>query len=139
MPTDRIQMYDTTLRDGSQMEGLSLSVEDKIRITQKLDELGLEWVEGGFPGSNPRDAAYFDRLKEIELKSAKVSAFGGTRKPGLTCDEDSNIQSLVAADTPGITLVGKASQFQVREILETSEQAQAREKQALASLLNRSS
>ena len=65
MPTDRVQLYDTTLRDGSQMEGISLSVADKVRITQKLDELGIEWVEGGFPGSNPRDAAYFQRLKEI--------------------------------------------------------------------------
>ena len=120
MPTDRVQLYDTTLRDGSQMEGISLSVEDKIRITRKLDELGLEWIEGGFPGSNPKDAEYFRRLKQIELRGAKVSAFGGTRKPNLTCETDANIQSLVAAETPGITLVGKASMYQVREILETS-------------------
>ncbi len=120
MPTDRVQLYDTTLRDGSQMEGISLSVEDKIRITKKLDELGIEWIEGGFPGSNPRDAEYFQRLRTVELKNAKVSAFGGTRKPGLTCEVDPNIQSLVAAETPGVTLVGKASMFQVREILETS-------------------
>ena len=92
MPTDRVQLYDTTLRDGSQMEGISLSVEDKVRITRKLDELGLEWVEGGFPGSNPKDAEYFRRLKSIELRNAKVSAFGGTRKPNLTCETDANIQ-----------------------------------------------
>jgi 2-isopropylmalate synthase len=102
------------------MEGISLSVEDKIRITRKLDELGLEWIEGGFPGSNPKDAEYFRRLRDVKLKHAKVSAFGGTRKPGLTCDADPNIQSMAAADTPGITLVGKASMYQVREILETS-------------------
>ena len=120
MPTDRVQLYDTTLRDGSQMEGISLSVEDKIRITKKLDELGIEWIEGGFPGSNPKDADYFHRLRTVELKNAKVSAFGGTRKPGLTCEVDPNIQSIVAAETPGVTLVGKASMFQVREILETS-------------------
>lgn len=120
MPTDRVQLYDTTLRDGSQMEGISLSVEDKIRITKKLDELGLEWIEGGFPGSNPKDAEYFRRLRDVKLRNAKVSAFGGTRKPGLTCETDANIQSLVAADTPGITLVGKSSMYQVREILETS-------------------
>mgnify|MGYP003513414414 CR=1 FL=1 len=120
MPTDRVQLYDTTLRDGSQMEGISLSVEDKIRITRKLDELGLEWIEGGFPGSNPKDAEYFRRLRNIDLKNAKVSAFGGTRKPNITCETDANIQSLVAAETPGITLVGKASMYQVREILETS-------------------
>ena len=120
MPTDRVQLYDTTLRDGSQMEGISLSVEDKVRITRKLDELGLEWIEGGFPGSNPKDAEYFRRLREVTLRNAKVSAFGGTRKPNLTCATDANIQSLVAAETPGITLVGKASMYQVREILETS-------------------
>jgi 2-isopropylmalate synthase len=120
MPTDRVQLYDTTLRDGSQMEGISLSVEDKIRITRKLDELGLEWIEGGFPGSNPKDAEYFRRLRDTKLRNAKVSAFGGTRKPNLTCETDANIQSLVAAETPGITLVGKASMYQVREILETS-------------------
>ena len=120
MPTDRVQLYDTTLRDGSQMEGISLSVEDKIRITRKLDELGLAWIEGGFPGSNPKDAEYFRRLRTVELKNAKVSAFGGTRKPNITCETDANIQSLVAAETPGITLVGKASMYQVREILETS-------------------
>lgn len=120
MPTDRVQLYDTTLRDGSQMEGISLSVEDKIRITKKLDELGLEWIEGGFPGSNPKDAEYFKRLRDVQLRNAKVSAFGGTRKPNLTCETDANIQSLVAADTPGVTLVGKASMYQVREILETS-------------------
>jgi 2-isopropylmalate synthase len=120
MPTDRVQLYDTTLRDGSQMEGISLSVEDKIRITKKLDELGFEWIEGGFPGSNPKDAEYFRRLREVKLRHAKVSAFGGTRKPNTTCETDANIQSMVAADTPGVTLVGKASLYQVTDILETT-------------------
>jgi 2-isopropylmalate synthase len=120
MPTDRVQLYDTTLRDGSQMEGISLSVEDKIRITKKLDELGFEWIEGGFPGSNPKDAEYFRRLREVTLRHAKVSAFGGTRKPNTTCETDANIQSMVAADTPGVTLVGKASLYQVTDILETT-------------------
>jgi 2-isopropylmalate synthase len=120
MPTDRIQLYDTTLRDGSQMEGISLSVEDKVRITRKLDDLGLEWVEGGFPGSNPKDAEYFRRLKSVNLRNAKVAAFGGTRKPGLSCEDDANIQAIRAADTAGVTLVGKASMYQVREILGTS-------------------
>ncbi|GIW13711.1 MAG: citramalate synthase [Tepidiforma sp.] len=120
MPTDQVQLYDTTLRDGSQMEGISLSVEDKIRITKKLDELGFEWIEGGFPGSNPKDAEYFRRLREVKLRHAKVSAFGGTRKPNTTCEADANIQSMVAADTPGVTLVGKASRYQVTDILETT-------------------
>ena len=122
MPTDRVQLYDTTLRDGSQMEGISLSVADKVRITQKLDELGIEWIEGGFPGSNPRDAAFFQHLKDITLSQARVSAFGGTRRTGLTCETDPNIQSMVAAETPGVTLVGKASQYQVQRILETSDE-----------------
>ncbi|GIW19471.1 MAG: citramalate synthase [Tepidiforma sp.] len=120
MPTDQVQLYDTTLRDGSQMEGISLSVEDKIRITKKLDELGFEWIEGGFPGSNPKDAEYFRRLREVKLRHAKVSAFGGTRKPNTTCEADANIRSMVAADTPGVTLVGKASLYQVTDILETT-------------------
>lgn len=120
MTTDRVQLYDTTLRDGSQMEGISLSVEDKVRITKKLDELGLEWIEGGFPGSNPKDAEYFRRLKDVQLRNAKVSAFGGTRKPGVLCEADPNIQSMAAAGTPGITIVGKASLFQVQEILGTT-------------------
>lgn len=120
MSTDRVQLYDTTLRDGAQMEGISLSVEDKIRITRKLDELGLEWIEGGFPGSNPKDAEYFRRLKGAGLRNAKVSAFGGTRKPGVRCEDDQNIQAIRSAETPGVTLVGKASMYQVREILETS-------------------
>jgi 2-isopropylmalate synthase len=120
MPTDRVQLYDTTLRDGSQMEGISLSVEDKLRITRKLDELGIPWIEGGFPGSNPRDAEYFRRLRDIRLSQAQVSAFGGTRRAGLTCEADPNIQSLVAAETPAVTLVGKASRYQVEDILETT-------------------
>ncbi len=122
MPTDRVQLYDTTLRDGSQMEGVSLSVADKVRITQKLDELGVAWIEGGFPGSNPRDAAYFQRLREVSLAQARVSAFGGTRRANLTCETDPNIQSMVAAETDGVTLVGKASQYQVQRILETSDE-----------------
>ncbi len=120
MSTDRVQLYDTTLRDGSQMEGISLSVEDKLRITRKLDELGIDWIEGGFPGSNPRDAEYFKRLDGVALRHARVSAFGGTRKPGLTCEADGNIQSMAGAGTPGVTIVGKASQFQVESVLETS-------------------
>src|SRR5580765_157850 len=102
MPTDRVQLYDTTLRDGSQMEGISLSVEDKVRITRKLDELGIEWVAGGFPGSNPKGADYFLRLQGVKRKNAKGSAFGGARKPGLTCETHPDIQSMAAADSPGI-------------------------------------
>lgn len=117
---DRVQLYDTTLRDGSQMEGISLSVEDKVRVAKKLDELGVHWIEGGFPGSNPKDAEFFRRIEGLQFKHAKVAAFGGTRKPGITCEDDANIQSLVQANTPGVTLVGKASRFQVERVLETT-------------------
>ena len=84
MPTDRVQLYDTTLRDGAQMEGISLSVEDKIRITRKLDELGVHYIEGGLPGCNPKDAEFFRRLRDRSSSSnARLAAFGGTRKPGV--------------------------------------------------------
>jgi 2-isopropylmalate synthase len=118
--TRPIQLYDTTLRDGMQMEGMSLSVEDKLQVARKLDELGVHFIEGGFPGSNPRDAEFFARARRLDLRHARLVAFGGTRRAGADVKADPNIQALVAAQTPVITLVGKASEFQVRAILETS-------------------
>jgi 2-isopropylmalate synthase len=116
----QVQLYDTTLRDGAQMEGMSLSVEDKVLIALKLDELGVDCIEGGFPGSNPRDAEFFVRARELPLRRAKVVAFGGTRRAGVDAADDPNIRSLVQAQTPAVCFVGKASEFQVREILETT-------------------
>ncbi|HTE84389.1 MAG TPA: citramalate synthase [Dehalococcoidia bacterium] len=116
----QIQLYDTTLRDGAQMEGMSLSVEDKVLIALKLDELGVDCIEGGFPGSNPRDAEFFVRARELPLLHASVVAFGGTRRAGASAAGDPNIRSLVQAGTPAVCFVGKASEFQVREILETT-------------------
>ncbi|MER3420581.1 MAG: citramalate synthase [Chloroflexota bacterium] len=116
----QIQLYDTTLRDGMQMEGMSLSVEDKLQVARKLDELGIHFIEGGFPGSNPRDAEFFVRAQQLELRHAKLVAFGGTRRAGANVKGDPNIRALVEARTPVVTFVGKASEFQVREILETS-------------------
>ena len=118
--TRRIQLYDTTLRDGMQMEGMSLSVEDKLQVARKLDELGVHYIEGGFPGSNPRDAEFFVRGRHLELKHAQLVAFGGTRRAGADVGHDPNIRALVDTHTPVVTFVGKASEFQVREILETS-------------------
>jgi 2-isopropylmalate synthase len=115
-----VQLYDTTLRDGAQMEGMSLSLDDKILIAQKLFELGVDRIEGGFPGSNPRDAEFFVRLREFPAVQAKVVAFGGTRRAGADVRADPNIRSLVQADTNGICFVGKASAYQVRHILETT-------------------
>jgi 2-isopropylmalate synthase len=115
-----LQLYDTTLRDGMQMEGMSLSVEDKLQVALKLDELGMQFIEGGFPGSNLRDAEFFVRARQLELKHAKLVAFGGTRRAGVHVESDPNIRSLLDAQTPVVTFVGKASAFQVREIIETT-------------------
>ncbi|MHB8574756.1 MAG: citramalate synthase, partial [Dehalococcoidia bacterium] len=115
-----VQLYDSTLRDGSQMEGISFSLEDKLLVAQKLDEIGVDYIEGGFPGSNPKDAEFFVRARDLELRHARIVAFGGTRRAGATCETDPNIQSLVHAYTPAICFVGKASIRQVREILETT-------------------
>ena len=116
----RVLLYDTTLRDGTQREGLSLSVEDKLRITRELDELGVHYVEGGWPGSNPKDAEYFERAKRLELKNARVTAFGSTRHARNSCEEDPNLQALVAAQTPVVALVGKTSTLHVERVLETT-------------------
>ncbi|MGD9889804.1 MAG: citramalate synthase [Dehalococcoidia bacterium] len=116
----RVQLYDTTRRDGMQMEGMSLSVEDKLQVAQKLDELGVQFIEGGFPGSNVRDAEFFVRARHLNLKNAQLVAFGGTRRAGLHVESDPNIRSLLDAQTPAVTFVGKSSAFQVREIIETS-------------------
>jgi 2-isopropylmalate synthase len=118
--TRTIQLYDTTLRDGMQMEGMTLSVEDKLQVARKLDELGVQYIEGGFPGSNQRDAEFFVRARQLDLKHAQIVAFGGTRRAGADVAHDPNIRALVDAHTPAVTFVGKASEFQVREILETS-------------------
>src|SRR5207253_2478999 len=99
-PIVRIQLYDTTLRDGAQREGLSLSVEDKVKIARELDRLGVQYIEGGWPGSNPKDAAFFRRVAETPLRSAKVAAFGSTRHAQGRCEDDANIRALVEAGTP---------------------------------------
>ena len=116
----QVQLYDTTLRDGAQMEGMSLSVDDKLLIARKLDELGVDCIEGGFPGSNARDAEFFVRVRDLPLRRAKVVAFGGTRRAGVDAAADPNLRSLVHADTPAVCFVGKSSEFQVRQILETT-------------------
>ncbi|MDX1524365.1 MAG: citramalate synthase, partial [Anaerolineae bacterium] len=115
----QISLYDTTLRDGTQGEGISLSCNDKLKIAKKLDEFGVHYIEGGWPGSNPKDAEFFERQSELKLKSAKIAAFGSTRYKNTTCEEDANIQALVAANTPGVTLVGKSWDLHVHHILET--------------------
>jgi len=115
-----IAVYDTTLRDGTQGENISLSVEDKLKITRLLDDLGVDYIEGGWPGSNPKDAAYFQRVRTMELKHARIAAFGMTCRVGSAPADDSNILALLEAETPVVTVVGKTSMLHVTEVLRTT-------------------
>lgn len=112
-----VEIYDVTLRDGTQGENISFSIHDKIRITQRLDDLGVHYIEGGWPGSNERDKGYFEEAKKLGLKNASVAAFGSTRRARKSCGEDASIQALLQAETPVVTIVGKSWDFQVTEAL----------------------
>ena len=114
---EQIWLYDTTLRDGTQAEGISLSVEDKLKVTRLLDDLGVHYIEGGWPGSNPKDIAYFERVRDLDLKHAKITAFGSTCRVGVHPQDDANIQALMAAGTPVVTLVGKSWLLHVTDVL----------------------
>lgn len=116
----KIAIYDTTLRDGTQREGISLSLHDKLRITQLLDDFGMTYIEGGWPGSNPKDAAYFEAVRELSLKHAKIAAFGSTCRKESDPQTDPNIIALVEAQTPVVTVVGKTSMLHVTEVLQTT-------------------
>ncbi|MHB1127810.1 MAG: citramalate synthase [Bacillota bacterium] len=113
----KIFIYDTTLRDGSQGEGISFSVEDKLKIATKLELLGVDYIEGGWPGSNPKDLEFFRRARELRLSRAKMVAFGSTRRPGVTAEEDANLAMLLEAGTPTAALVGKSWDFHVTTAL----------------------
>lgn len=116
----RIEIYDTTLRDGAQTEGISFSVEDKIRISEKLDELGIHYIEGGWPGSNPRDLEYFKKVKKLRLGTSRIVAFGSTHRPKHRVSDDAMFKSLLEADVQLITIFGKTWDFHVREALKIS-------------------
>ena len=116
----KVYVYDTTLRDGTQSEGISLSCKDKLRIAQKLDDLGVDYIEGGWPGSNPKDVEFFQRLNELSLKHAKVAAFGMTCRAGQSPEEDANIQAMLGANTPVCTVVGKTWDLHVTDVLQTT-------------------
>ena len=116
----RIFIYDTTLRDGSQGEGVNFSLLDKLNITTRLDDLGVDFIEGGYPLSNPKDAEYFREVRNLPLKHARVAAFGMTRRKGVRAEEDTCITALLEAQTPVITIVGKTWDLHVREILSTT-------------------
>ncbi len=112
-----ITLYDTTLRDGTQREGLSLSVQDKLRIAAKLDLLGVHYIEGGFPGSNPKDIEFFERARELKLEQAVISAFGSTRRKDTTAETDPGLAALLDTGCKALCIVGKAWDLQVTEAL----------------------
>ncbi|MBD2392706.1 citramalate synthase [Cyanobacterium aponinum FACHB-4101] len=120
MREKKIWLYDTTLRDGAQREGISLSLTDKIKIVHKLDEMGIPFIEGGWPGANPKDVQFFWQLKETPLKQAQIVAFCSTRRPHQSCDHDPMLKAILAANTHWVTIFGKSWDLHVTEGLKTS-------------------
>ena len=115
-----IQIYDTTLRDGSQSEDIAFTVEDKIRIAQKLDENGIHYIEGGWPGSNPKDVEFFKKMKHVTFQQARLAAFGSTRSPKNKVDDDPNLRHLLNSGTEVVTIFGKSWDMHVKIALATS-------------------
>jgi 2-isopropylmalate synthase len=113
----QVEIYDTTLRDGSQGEGINFSVADKLRIAEKLDSFGVQYIEGGWPGSNPKDIEFFAQAKKKKFKNAKLAAFGSTRKKGVPVEHDDQVRLLIEAKTPVVTIYGKTSMLHVKEVL----------------------
>ena len=118
--SNAVKIYDTTLRDGTQGEGISFSVTDKLLIAQKLDSFGVDYIEGGFPGSNPRDISFFAEAKKLKLKHAKLAAFGSTRRAGVKPEDDVQLRTLLESEMPVLTIVGKTWLLHVTEILRTT-------------------
>ncbi|MEW5786767.1 MAG: citramalate synthase [Pseudomonadota bacterium] len=116
----QVFLYDTTLRDGTQREDISLSVDDKLTIAKRLAEFGVHYIEGGWPGSNPKDAAFFERAARLNLGATKLAAFGSTRHKHTACEQDGNLKALLAADTPAVTLVGKSWDYHVTHVLDAT-------------------
>lgn len=116
----KILTYDSTLRDGEQSEGISLSLEDKLRIVERLDAFGIDFIEGGFPASNPKDIAFFERMRTFPLKHARIAAFGSTCKKGVAASEDQGLADLVASGASVVTIVGKTWDAQVTRALQTT-------------------
>jgi 2-isopropylmalate synthase len=119
----RIHLYDTTLRDGTQAEDVAFTLEDKLRVAQQLDDCGIRYIEGGWPGSNPRDEEFFVAVRKLKLKRARVAAFGSTRRANVTAADDLNLRQLLKAETPVVTIVGKTWDLHVRDDLRISKQA----------------
>jgi 2-isopropylmalate synthase len=119
--TPRIELYDTTLRDGTQAQGVSLSLRDKLEIAEQLDDLGVDYIEGGYPLSNPKDEQFFQEVRSLNLRRARLAAFGMTRRRDIAPEDDTGMQALLASEAPVITIVGKTWDLHVREVLRVSE------------------
>ena len=115
-----VSLYDTTLRDGTQGTGISFTVADKLRVAEKLDSFGIDYIEGGWPGSNPKDIEFFREAKNLKLKHAKLAAFGSTRRADTAVEEDPQVRLLLEAETPVVTIFGKSWELQVTEVLRTT-------------------
>jgi len=115
-----VKLYDTTLRDGAQAEGISYSVTDKVRIAEELDNIGIHFIEGGWPGSNPKDREFFERISRSRLKNSRIAAFSMTRRPNIPASQDSNFSALLKSKAQIITIVGKTWDFHVKEVLKTT-------------------
>jgi len=113
-------LYDTTLRDGTQGENISFSADEKVRIAERLDDLGIQYIEGGWPGSNPKDIQFFDMVKRSRLKQARLAAFGATRKPGIAPQDDANLKALLETGTPVVTIFGKSWDLHVETVMENT-------------------
>ena len=121
----KVEIYDTTLRDGAQLEGISLTVDDKLRIAKQLDRLGVHYIEGGWPGANPKDEEFFLRAtEELNLENSQLVAFGSTRRVNGKVEDDETLKNLINANTEVVCIVGKASAYHVTEALRTSLEAQ---------------
>ena len=115
--THPVPLVDTTLRDGSQQEGISLTVADKLRVARLLDDLGVAFIEGGWPGSNPRDLHFFDLAKRVDFKTTRLVAFGATRRPGIAVEDDANVKALIDSGTPAVAIFGKTWDLHVTQIM----------------------
>src|SRR5262245_23691495 len=113
----KIKIYDTTLRDGTQGEGVSFSVEDKLMIARKLDELGVDYIEGGWPGSNVKDAEFFHKARSLGLSHARLTAFGSTCHPRNSAEDDPNLRALLESETPVVTIFGKSWDLHVTKAI----------------------
>ncbi len=117
---EKIMIFDSTLRDGAQAEGISFSVEDKIRIMETLDKMGIDYIEAGNPGSNPKDIEFFNRIKDYDLDHSKLVAFGSTRRGGINVEDDANIKAILETQTPAVAIFGKSWPFHITDIIKTT-------------------